>query len=388
MPLESKVFNLHGCEVVDVHGHDLVHIVIRLSSPSRCPHCGSRSLRNKGRRERQVRHEGIGLRPSVIEYTSRKYRCKECGKHFWENPSCVQSRRRSTEPFRKQVVSEHVDGISLRRLGQRCGISASTVDRWNKERMVALGRQKLSYPCPRVLGIDEHFFTRKKGFATTLCDLGRHRVYDVVLGRSEDSLVPALGRLDGRDQVRVVVMDMSETYRTIARRWFPNAKIVVDRFHVVKLVNLHFLKYWASVDGTGRKSRGLVSLMRRHGWNMKPAQRSRLDSYLSGYPALQAAYRLRQHIMKALLRKNQTQRGALSLGRHFLKLLKKLDGTPMYALALTLRNWFEEIVRMWRFSRTNGITEGFHTKMEMISRRAFGYRNFENYRLRVRALCA
>src|SRR4029079_13980651 len=41
---------------------------------------------------------------------------------------------------------------------------------------------------PRVLGIDEHFFTRKKGFATTLCDLHRHRVYDVVLGRSELSL--------------------------------------------------------------------------------------------------------------------------------------------------------------------------------------------------------
>ena len=41
---------------------------------------------------------------------------------------------------------------------------------------------------PRVLGIDEHFFTRKKGFATTLCDLGSHKIYDVVLGRSELSL--------------------------------------------------------------------------------------------------------------------------------------------------------------------------------------------------------
>jgi transposase len=38
---------------------------------------------------------------------------------------------------------------------------------------------------------------------------------------------------------------------------------------------------------------------------------------------------------------------------------------------------------MWRFSKTNGITEGFHNKMEMISRRAYGFRNFENYRLRV-----
>jgi transposase len=42
---------------------------------------------------------------------------------------------------------------------------------------------------------------------------------------------------------------------------------------------------------------------------------------------------------------------------------------------------------MWRFPYSNGITEGFHTKMEMISRRAYGFKNFENYRLRVLAQC-
>ena len=49
--------------------------------------------------------------------------------------------------------------------------------------------------------------------------------------------------------------------------------------------------------------------------------------------------------------------------------------------------WCNEIASMWRFTRNNGITEGFHTKMEMISRQAFGFRNFENYRKRVEVLC-
>ncbi|MCM2278069.1 MAG: transposase, partial [Oligoflexia bacterium] len=53
----------------------------------------------------------------------------------------------------------------------------------------------------------------------------------------------------------------------------------------------------------------------------------------------------------------------------------------------TLRSWLEPIVRMWRFTKNNGITEGLHTKMEMISRRAYGFRNFKNYRLRMIALC-
>ena len=59
---------------------------------------------------------------------------------------------------------------------------------------------------------------------------------------------------------------------------------------------------------------------------------------------------------------------------------------PLLQLAETFDSWKEEIARMWRFTKNNGITEGFHTKMEMISRRAYGFKNFENYRLRVRVL--
>ncbi|MGL5742571.1 MAG: transposase, partial [Legionella sp.] len=42
---------------------------------------------------------------------------------------------------------------------------------------------------------------------------------------------------------------------------------------------------------------------------------------------------------------------------------------------------------MWRFSKSNGITEGFHRKMKLIQRRAYGFRKFENYRVHVKVLC-
>jgi transposase len=74
------------------------------------------------------------------------------------------------------------------------------------------------------------------------------------------------------------------------------------------------------------------------------------------------------------------------LPRYF-KLLEQLRESPLRALAKTLASWMEPIVAMWRFSKNNGITEGFHNKMEMISRRAYGFRNFENYRLRVLTHC-
>ena len=71
----------------------------------------------------------------------------------------------------------------------------------------------------------------------------------------------------------------------------------------------------------------------------------------------------------------------------FLKLIEQLHQSSLKALAKKLKSWIEHLVAMWRFSKSNGITEGLHTKMEMLSRRAYGFRNFENYRLRVLAHC-
>ena len=67
--------------------------------------------------------------------------------------------------------------------------------------------------------------------------------------------------------------------------------------------------------------------------------------------------------------------------------LRKIHFAPLRTLGKTLHNWREEVARMFRFTRNNGITEGFHRKMKLIQRRAYGFRNFENYRLRVRVLC-
>jgi transposase len=70
----------------------------------------------------------------------------------------------------------------------------------------------------------------------------------------------------------------------------------------------------------------------------------------------------------------------------FLNAIKSLKQSPfkkLKTLGKTLHQWRDEVVRMWRFTKNNGITEGFHRKMKLIQRRAYGFRNFENYRLRL-----
>ncbi len=182
----------------------------------------------------------------------------------------------------------------------------------------------------------------------------------------------------------MVIMDLSETYRSIARRYFPNATIVADRFHVVRLINQHFLNVWKQHDPEGRKNRGLLSLMRRHQWHLSDEQHANLMGYLAAYPVLQALYVAKQKLIRFVLLMTLKARRARAKLPGFLTLLQD---SPLRTLAKTLKSWLEPIIAMWRFSKSNGITEGFHNKMEMMSRRAYGFRNFENYRLRVLAHC-
>jgi len=116
-------------------------------------------------------------------------------------------------------------------------------------------------------------------------------------------------------------------------------------------------------------------------------QKQRLHQYLAQSPVLQALYFAKQQLNGFLVMKSVKRKRAKQMLPKFLALLTQFEQSPARALAATLKSWLEPIVRMWRFSKSNGITEGFHTKMEMLSRRAYGFRNFENYRLRVLALC-
>jgi transposase len=298
--------------------------------------------------------------------------------------------KRSTEAFRKEVFIKHHDGICQQTLSSRLRIGAATVERWYQSFLELKLSRSVNKPCPRILGIDEHFFTRKQGYATTFCDLKHHKVYDVALGRSELSLKPFLEHLMDKSKVKVVVMDLSETYRSIVRKYFPKAKIVTDRFHVVRLINHHFLKTWRLFHPEGHKNRGLLSLMRRNAERLDPLQVQRLGRYFSEYPGLAELWNFRNRLLSLMKLKMVNHDYAKGVIPVFLKMIRQLRESPwepMQILGKTLQSWDQEIVRMWRFSKSNGITEGFHNKMETISRRAYGFRNFENYRLRVRTLC-
>jgi len=385
-PIDS-ILGLRGLVIQRVERRRDIHVWARPQDRPACVHCQQESVRIKATHQRTLKHTRQGNQLMVLHLSVPKYHCRDCNRYFRHRFAGIRPRLRATEAYRLEVFEAHDGGVSQRKLTLTHSIGSATIERWYQSYVKQRVSELSGRACPQVLGIDEHFFSRKRGYATTLVDLNNHKVFDVVLGRSEASLRGYLRRLPGREQVRVIVMDLSETYRQIARRYFPNAMIVADRFHVIRLVNQHFLKLWQSQDPEGRKHRGLLSLMRRHHWKLAEPQRARLHQYLAQYPVLESLYFAKQQLAGFLVMKTVKARRAKHLLAPFLALIEQFAASPAKALANTLKSWLEPIVRMWRFSKSNGITEGFHTKMEMLSRRAYGFRNFENYRMRVLTQC-
>jgi transposase-like protein len=161
MPLDAIVVGLQDVEVLSYSGGNPAVLRARYVGLVVCPHCGGEKLRKKDFFIRRLRHASFGLRPVFLELESRKYQCLSCERYFNQRFPGIGTRRRSTEPFRRQIVRVHEEGISQRTLAAREKLGSATVERWYQEHLAFKVRERVGADCPRVLGIDEHFFTRR-----------------------------------------------------------------------------------------------------------------------------------------------------------------------------------------------------------------------------------
>lgn len=390
MPKYNVILNLPGFAIQKVSGYQPILLDLIYNRLPRCAHCNSKAVRKKDSYIRMVHHELIGHRRVILRFKAYKLFCNDCHRYGNQQFQGINKHQRSTERLQIQIFHQHTSGVSQKDLSQQFKQGKATIERWYQRRYHLENKERSNMPCPVVLGIDEHFFSRKQGFATTLCDLRKHKIYDIVKGRSEPDLASYLNALTGKERVKVVCMDLSSTYRSIVKKHFPNARIVADRFHVIRLMQHQCMMTYRELSSQVKSNRGILALLRTRPDNLTPQKKVKRDAFLAENPAIDAVYQFQQRLHTVLMQKTLTKVRCQKLIPVFLDMLDELKQSPFKALASlgkTLNLWKDEIACMWRFSKSNGITEGFHRKMKLIQRRAYGFRNFENYRTRVRVLC-
>ena len=189
-----------------------------------------------------------------------------------------------------------------------------------------------------------------------------------------------------RKVVEHVVIDMSGPFRSLAKRLFPHATIIADRYHVVRQVMWAFenvrkaeqQKFYDSRRKYFKRNRRV--LLKRPD-NLSEEEADQIESMLRISERLRQAYFMKNEFHKLMDCKNRED-ARKQLG--IWNMMATGYNLPEFqACTRTFINWSEEILNSFEYRFSNGYTEGVNNKIKVIKRNAFGVRDFKRFRNRI-----
>lgn len=224
--------------------------------------------------------------------------------------------------------------------------------------------------------------SRRKGhqdFVTVVSDLEKGKPIEIIEGRKQDKLIEVLlqKELEQREAVEEVSIDMWSGFVKVIKEVFPNALIVYDRFHVMKHVNEELNKLRKRMEITDKK---IKYLFLRNRDKLNQEEREKLEVILKEHPCLAIAYELKEEL-REIYEKTKT----VSAGKRKLEKWLREAGCFYQESAKMIEEHLEGICNYFIHRTTNGAAEGINTKIQLIKRKSYGFKNFENFKLKLLA---
>jgi transposase len=249
------------------------------------------------------------------------------------------------------------------------------------------------------IGLDETSFVRlgtkaHTAYATTVADVEHHQIIDILPSRTFTDVAAWLDKQPQGWKERIVygALDMSNAYAAVYSVVLPRATQVIDPFHVISLANrcLDAVRRRVQSEQTGHRGRRDDPLYRARRVLLFGEERlderasERLWSLLAlGDPNAEVAiaYRIKERVRDfyRTFDPDEARRMLEELQAHC---LKRAMPPEVQKLGRTIKHWFDKIANFHLARVTNGPTEALNNLIKRIKRIGFGFRNFENYRIR------
>jgi transposase len=349
---------------------------------AKCPRCGAYSTNLHEKLPRTVRDLPISGKACYLRFVRRRFFCSRCNKPFSESLSFVQERRDYTNRYQERIFHQVKENniTAVQRFEDLTYDQIESI-------FLAEARQRIPanpFANLKRLGIDEISLRKgKQDFVLILTNLDTADVVDVLEKRTKDKLHARLEQLtqQERSQIEEVAIDMWEPYSDVCEELLPNAIITVDRFHVAKAVNEELKK----LKNQEKKRhpeviKGAHYPLLKNQENLTDTQQEKLDQVYEACPTLRMAHRLKE-CLRHIFEYHSTKEKAIQRLQKWSRIAQKEHLFPKFRR--TLSNWLDKIANYFCQRTTSGMVEGINSKVKLIKRRAFGFRNFDNFRLRV-----
>ena len=370
------------------------HTIIDATKESKfevCPKCAKKSFTIYDRRKVNIKDSPIRGVSVKLEIIKRRFYCKTCKKPFTEPIPGVGKNHRTTQRYRREVLwaAEHFTSLKDVRKAYRC--SSAFLYKIVYEQLHLRVARDINYPWPTSIGIDEHFFKRTKDkkrvreFVTVFTDHKGKRLREMAHGKTAVELIAQVGHIEGRENVKTVTLDLSDSYKSFVKGFFPNADMIADKFHVLRLLTPAINRRRKEITGDDRKN-PIRKLLLRNGKDLEYFEKKSLYLWLDAHVELKEIYHYKEALhglyrVKGLRRAEKAYTGLTDrMASSKLKEIKTLRKTMM--------KWRKEFLNYFKYKLTNARTEGFNNVAKLVQKRAYGYKNFENYRVRTLNACA
>lgn len=354
-----------------------------------CPSCNNSTSRVHDYYLRSFNHIMIGKKSTKIFYNRRRYVCTHCGKRFAENNSFIQKFYRHSNDVVYSVFDDLTSIKNLSQIGKDNNMSSQNVSRIMNKFIPIFHN---TYSLPEAIGIDE--FRGNSGgnkFQVVITNLKTHKVIDVISDRSEDALYNFFRKISNPNDVKLVSMDLSLFFKSIITNVFPNAKIIADTFHFSRLM------HWALDNVRKDVQKDLPKDMRiyfkhsryvlhKRTSDLTPDQYNQLNNMLDYNENLRWAYSIVQKLFEIIDEINPHKK--VFLFKEFMTYSCNCDLKEFNKHIQTYFKWYKYIINSFYTNYSNGITEGLNTKIKTLKRVSFGFRNFQNFRLRILMACS
>jgi transposase len=367
----------------------LVHCL--LDSPyEKCLTCkGDSSVINQYY-ERTLRDLNIAHREVYLCIKIRQFYCKNCNKYFSESLSFADANKSHTHRQtdfmfligRKQSYAESAIILNTH---------PKTVERTILEKCAKTASVSARYAQVKRLGIDEQSHRKgKKNYICVLTDLDRSTIVDILKSRKKEDLIAhfeALGA-DFCNQITDISCDCWHTYMSVAETLFPQANIILDRFHVTRLLNNcldNFRKELRKDPEKKERYKKLKWILYKQYHTLSDKQLDDLHEAFEQSPALKELYFMREKF-NHLLDNNSEVTVAMEQMDKWVSELKNKKITTFDTFVKTLKSTKKYIANYVQNNLSNAVTEGLNNLIRSVRRTAFGMPNFENLRWRTLAI--
>ena len=382
----NNMLNLKNFKIIDIReSEDDYRFLVEVASPppSYCPKCGTvANLYKHGKKQQLFFDLPMHAKRVGIFVKRQRYKCRECNETFFEYLPDMDANRSVTNRLKDWIQEASLEK-TFTSVADDIGVDEKTVRNIFNDYVAELEAQT-DFRTPKWLGIDEVHLL--KNYRCVITDVENKSVIDILRKRNKDTVISYLSKLQDIDNIELVAMDMWNPYKSAVNSVIPHAKIVIDKFHVVKLANeaLEKIRKANRQNVSTKERRQLmrdryVLLSRRKDLNNFDDQ-IKLQVWTDKFPLLGQAYELKEQFFD--IYEAESIKEAYKLYQNWLLNVPKELIAYFDDLIKAMNNWEEEVFNYFNYPITNAYTESLNRLIKTMNHVGRGY-SFEALRAKI-----